>query len=107
MKDERYEAVKSLMESKKIVRLAQWFRYVPKTIIAKDAGIHPERFNTLINHVERFTIEEKYALAMLVELDYSVIDKMLYQQFIEELKIKEKNTETSKSGSKGKRSSTM
>jgi len=104
MKDERYDAIKSLIENKKIIKLEQWFKYIPKTNIAKDAGIHPERFNTLINHIERFSIEEIQVLADLIEVEWMVICNLLYQEY-QELR---KNSPKSKSrGARGKRSSTM
>jgi hypothetical protein len=88
MKDERYDYIKPLIEGGKISRLEQWFPIIPKTKLAKDAGIGIDRFNTLINNIGLFSISEMQALAELLMVNYEVIHKMIFDQYREEQKAK-------------------
>jgi hypothetical protein len=83
MKDERYDYIKSLIEGHKISKLEQWFPVIPKTKLAKDAGLGIDRFNTLINNIGLFSISEMHALAELLGVNYEVIHKMILEQYHE------------------------
>jgi plasmid maintenance system antidote protein VapI len=107
MKDQRYQAVKAMIETGMIIRLEHIFPIVPKTNVARAINIRPARFNDLINDVGRFTIMEIDALAKLLEVDYSVINKILHDQFQEEQKIKEQKKQAFKSGNKGNKSKAL
>ena len=85
MTDERYLAIKTLIETNQIKKIQQCFPIVPKTVIAKDANINAGRFNTCISDVGQFSIAELFALSRLFGIDYEVMHKLIFQQFQEEL----------------------
>jgi hypothetical protein len=107
MRDERYQFLRSLIKTGEIKRLDQFFPIVPKTIMARDAKIHPERFNNLINDVGRFSIAEMHALAELIDVEYDTLNNLLNQQYQKDREIKEKNKSAFKSGDKGNRSDAL
>ncbi|MFT3823809.1 MAG: hypothetical protein QM731_07805 [Chitinophagaceae bacterium] len=82
-KDTRYETVKEMIEAKKVVEFRQIFKYIPKTVLARDLVKNTGRMTDLINKAEKFSFEELYEISQLVEVNYSVIVDLVAKQFLE------------------------
>lgn len=81
MKDERYLAVKRLIDNEDITRLDQCFKIIPKTVVAIDLKAHQGRFSTLLNNVDRITVGEIFGLSNLFDVDDAKIYKLISNQF--------------------------
>jgi len=87
-KDERYKNVKNLIESGRITALREIFSYkaIPKTVVAKDLGMHHVTFNKLLAAPQRFTFEDAFHLAALLETDKKTVMSLIYTQCEEDRK---------------------
>lgn len=78
--DRRYELVRLLINDGKITEFRQIFDYLPKTILARDAGISLYRFTRLMYDVERFKIREQFQMADASGVDFMVLWKLIMNQ---------------------------
>jgi hypothetical protein len=68
-KDERYKAVKRLIEKSDVREFREVFKYIPKTMVATDLGIAPERFSERLHQVEKFYLKDMFAMARLFNVE--------------------------------------
>lgn len=68
MKDSRYNTVKKLIVTNQISTFQEIMETIPKTRLALDLGIRPDRFNRLIENVDLFVVKDLRALAELLEV---------------------------------------
>jgi len=87
-RDERYKNVKNLIEAGRIVTLRDMFttKAIPKTVVAKDLGIHHTTFNKLLDAPQHFTFENAFHIAALIETDKKNILDLIYNQCEEDRK---------------------
>jgi len=87
-RDERYKNVKNLIESGRIVSLRDMFtsKAIPKTVVAKDLGMHHTTFNKLLAAPQRFTFENAFHMASLFDTDKKNILQLIYMQCEEDQK---------------------
>ena len=87
-RDERYKNVKNLIETGRIVTLRDMFtsRAIPKTVVAKDLGMHHQTFDKLLNAPQRFSFEIAFHLAALIQTDKKNILDLIYNQCEEDRK---------------------
>ena len=87
-RDERYKNVKNLIETGRITALREIFSYkaIPKTVVAKDLGMHHVTFNKLLSVPQRFTFEDAFHLATLLDTDKKNIMNLIYNQCEEDRK---------------------
>ncbi len=78
-RDDRYDTIKPMVDSGAIVSFNQCFKYIPKTIVAKDLGKKVDRFNTLMNKVEEFTLEDLFIIASFFKItEDQILDLIMY-----------------------------
>lgn len=79
IKDRRYHALKTYIESGAIKNFSEIFDIVPKSTIVKDSGINFTRLTNKTNYPEKFTIKDLMIIAQLVGINsrklYDLIDK--------------------------------
>ena len=68
-RDHRYDLIKPMIESGKIESFNDIFKYIPKTVVAKDLGKKVDRFNALMSRVEQFMLEDLFIVAGFFEID--------------------------------------
>lgn len=68
-RDDRYDLIKPMLSEGKINSFNDIFKYIPKTIVAKDLGKKVDRFTELMHNVEEFTVEELFTIANFCSLD--------------------------------------
>jgi hypothetical protein len=86
-RDSRYDLIKPMMDAGKIICFNDIFKFIPKTVVAKDLGKKVDRFNELMNHVQEFTLEELFLIAKFCGIE----EKQMYELVeTEYLKIKNK-----------------
>ena len=72
-KDHRYLPVKIMLLDGLIPNFKDIFRIVPKTIVAKDAGIKIVSFNMMIDNPNRFSIGKLRLIAHFIEVNPEVL----------------------------------
>lgn len=89
-KDERYKAVKRLIEKGDITEFNEMFTYIPKTVVARDLGAAPARFSEKMNLIEKFTLQDMFSIAKLLEVENIDILRLADNQYTEQKKNKKK-----------------
>jgi len=69
-RDHRYDLIKPMVETGKIMFFNDIFKYIPKTVVAKDLGKKVDRFNTLMSRVEEFMLDDLFIMAGFFEIDF-------------------------------------
>ena len=78
--DRRYEIIKPLLNDGKIHQFEDIFLYQKKTVVAKDLGKRGPRFNYLVRHVEKFTVQELLIIAGKCGLSFDEMMKLVKAQ---------------------------
>ena len=60
------------------------FKYIPKTVVAINMGKKVDRFTEIMNRVEKFKLEEVFAVAKLCEVDDSEMLQLVYKEYIKQ-----------------------
>ena len=80
-KDERYKAVKRLIEKGDITEFNEMFTYIPKTVVARDLGAAPARFSEKMNLIEKFTLQDMFSIAKLLEIESIAVLRLVDNQY--------------------------
>lgn len=80
-KDKRYVTVKNLISGGYIKTFREITDTLPKSTLAKDLGMHHQTFSRLLSHPEEFTYKDTFRIAALIEIDETVIMKLVYEQY--------------------------
>ena len=67
VKDARYTAVQSLITVGKIQKFSDIFKYIPKTIVARDLGLNYRSFVGKVNAPNRFGVLDILKLAEYID----------------------------------------
>lgn len=78
--DERYIAVKRMIQAGDITMLNQCFKIIPKTIVAEDLGEHKGRYSTRLNEIENMTYKDIKNLSSLFEIDINIVFSLIDNQ---------------------------
>ena len=89
-RDDRYSLVKPLMSTGHIRTFQDLFKFIPKTVIAKDLGMNYTRFTRLIENVDDFILRDLFRLAELFEIDELAVLNLVHQQYLADKKGKKK-----------------
>jgi len=73
VRDRRYLSVHNLIVAGYIKTFSEIFDTLPKTVMATDLKINNNRFSFLIVHVDRFTIRQLLAIAVLLDIGLDTI----------------------------------
>ena len=80
-RDNRYDLIKPMVDTGKIVSFNDIFKYIPKTVVAKDLGKKVDRFNTLMSRVEEFALQDLFIIAGFCELGEEDILKLIVNEY--------------------------
>ena len=80
-RDHRYDLIKPMIENGKIIFFNDIFKYIPKTVVAKDLGKKVDRFNTLMSRVEEFMLQDLFIIAGFFEIDEDVIVRLVMNDY--------------------------
>lgn len=69
MKDRRYNALKSYIDSGAIKSFTEIFDIIPKSTIVKDSGINYVRLTNKITNPEKFTVKDIGLISQLIGVD--------------------------------------
>jgi len=69
VKDPRYRAIKSLIESKSISSLKDIFTVIPLTAVKKDLKVNYDTIRRRVNNPETLTLRNVVGMATLFEVD--------------------------------------
>jgi hypothetical protein len=73
VKDNRYKAIKAMLEANNFKTFKEVFDIIPKSIVATDLGIHYDRFVKRINNPENFSLEELIIFSHLIGTNPSIL----------------------------------
>ncbi len=90
MKDKRFILAGKLIQTNEIKTLTGITDLVPKTVIAKELGINPDRFNKLLGNVELFVVKDLIKLADSLEIEVIAILQILNNELLLKRKAKRK-----------------
>jgi hypothetical protein len=90
MKDKRYITIGKLIQHNEIKLFRDILDTVPKTPLARDLGIKPERMNKILDSIEMFTLQELFRLADLCEADRTAVVALAINQYEADKKNKRK-----------------
>lgn len=79
-KDNRYIAVKSLIETGRIKKFSEIFEHIPKKVVYTDLGVNYSKFKRMIASPDLFTLRELAKLARLIEIEARAMFKMAFSQ---------------------------
>jgi hypothetical protein len=65
VKDDRYLSVQTMIEANRIQKFSEVFKYIPKTIVARDTGHNYKAFVGRIIKPGNFTIDDIHKLSAL------------------------------------------
>ena len=77
-----------MLEKGNIQSFNDIFKYIPKTVVAINMGKKVDRFTDMMNRVEKFKLEEVFAVAKLCEIDDADMIKLVYQEYVKQKKKK-------------------
>jgi hypothetical protein len=66
------------------------FPTIPKSVMAKDLGISSDRFNNMIEDVQKFGVKTLFKMSALIEVDEKKIFDLVYNQYQADKKTKKK-----------------
>lgn len=90
MKDRRYNTVGKLIRTNEIKTFEEILDTIPKTRLALDLGINPERMNRLLANIELFVMKDLFALAELLEVETIAVLHLANNQYLQDKKSKKK-----------------
>lgn len=77
MKDKRFITAGKLIRTNEIKSFAEIIDVIPKTVIAKELGINPERFNRLIGNIGLFPVKDLNNLADAMEVTFMDVMRLI------------------------------
>lgn len=80
-RDHRYDLIRPMVEAGKIMFFNDIFKYIPKTVVAKDLGKKVDRFNTLMSRVEEFMLEDLFIMAGFFDIDEDVMVTLVMNDY--------------------------
>jgi hypothetical protein len=90
MKDKRYITVGKLIQHNEIKLFREILDTIPKTPLARDLGIKPERMNRILDEMDLFTLREIFDLAELFDVSRTAIVTLVFNQYDADNKNKRK-----------------
>ena len=80
-KDQRYKAIKSLIESKNIQRFKDIFTIVPVSTVREDMRINYNTLRRRIDNVDLLTVRDIRMMAKLFDVDDALLFQLIRQDF--------------------------
>lgn len=92
MKDQRYKAVKSLIQTGSIASLKDIFTIVPISVVKNDLKVNYNTIRRKVNESELLTIKDLVSIASLFEVDPIEIFKLSIFDYLKSKKGKASKT---------------
>jgi hypothetical protein len=80
-RDPRYHLVLSMYEKGHVRSFNDIFRYVPKTVVAKNLGTKVDRFTKLMKRVEKFTLEDIVLIGTFCDMSLDIMTELWKEEF--------------------------
>jgi len=90
LKDQRYRAIKSLIESKGITGLKDVFTIMPLSIVRQDMQINYNTLRRRVDNGDTLTVKDIIAMAALFEVDPTEVFKLIVNDITAKSKIKKR-----------------
>jgi len=87
IRDERYNGIKSMVADGTISYFTDIFKYIPKTIVAKDLGKKVDRFTESMNQVKLFSVGDLFAIAELCKITEGQILKLIENEYLRKKRV--------------------
>lgn len=80
-RDPRYATIQPMMMEGRIQTFLDIFKFVPRTVIARDLGKKVTRLSASLRHLENFTIGELFLIGDLCMLSRTEILQLVKREF--------------------------
>ena len=80
-RDPRYATIQPMVQEGRIQTFLDIFKYVPRTVIARDLGKKVARLSVSLRHLENFTIGELFVIGNLCELSRTEVLELVTKEF--------------------------
>jgi len=81
-RDDRYDDIKPLVVSGRIKFFSDIFKYIPKTVVAKDLGKKGDRFTQLIKQLDGFTLKDLFLMAKFFRIDEAQMLDLVMKEYL-------------------------
>lgn len=82
MKDQRYKAIKSLIESKNIQRFKDIFTIVPISTVREDMKINYNTLRRRIDNVDLLTVRDIRLMAKLFDVEDVLLFQLIQSEYL-------------------------
>ena len=82
MKDQRYKAIKSLIESKNIQRFKDIFTIVPISTVREDMKINYNTLRRRIDNVDLLTVRDIRLMAKLFDVEDILLFQLIQSEYL-------------------------
>lgn len=82
MKDKRYNTVRKLILANALGSFSEIFDTLPKTVLAKDLGMHHQTLTKLLSEPLKFSFERAFDIAGLIDVDPMAIVTLIGKEII-------------------------
>jgi hypothetical protein len=89
-RDPRYDLIKEKIAKGNIKSFNEIFFFIPKTIVANDLGKKVNRFNEMMEHVGKFTLDELSVLARNFKIPMTELLTLVHVDFERQVKKRHK-----------------
>lgn len=90
MKDRRFALAGKLIKTNEIQTLSGIIDLIPKTVVAKQLGIKPEKINKLLDNIELFVVKDLVKLSEAMEVETIAVLQVLNNELLLKRKGKRK-----------------
>ncbi|HEY4063130.1 MAG TPA: hypothetical protein VGM30_14590 [Puia sp.] len=81
-RDTRYDLIEPMIATGKITSFNDIFKYIPKTVVARDLGKKVDRFSELMVRVDKFTLEDLFIIARFCSIDEITILTLVKAEYL-------------------------
>jgi len=80
-RDPRYATIQPMVKEGRIQTFLDIFKFVPRTVVARDIGKKVSRLSVSLRHLENFTIGELFVIGDLCDLSRTEILELVRMEF--------------------------
>lgn len=80
MKDRRYITLQKLFLAGRIESLREVLDTLPKTVLAKDLGMHHQTLAAMISNPQKFSYEIAFKIASLIDVEPHTIVNLIFNE---------------------------
>ena len=80
-RDHRYELIPAMLEARRVQSFLDIFKFIPRTVVARDLGMKVARLSARLRHLENFTLAEIFIIGDFCGLSRLKILELIKAEF--------------------------